>query len=160
MKEIPLTKGKVALVDDDVFEFLNQWKWFYSKGPEDRTGYAIRFDKNGKHNKSISMHRVIMNTPPNLEVDHRDRDGCNNQRLNMRNCSHFQNVRNRSIQKDNSSGYKGVSWDKKCKKWRVQIRIDGRKVWLGLFSSIQDASRIYDQAAIRFHGEFANINGA
>ena len=158
MKEIPLTQGKVALVDDDMYEYLNQWKWHYFKVPGAKTGYARRIDKHDGHNKSIRMHRVIMNTPPWFEVDHRDHNGCNNQRYNMRNCTQSQNARNRSIQKNNSSGYKGVNWDKKSKKWKAQIRIDGQKRYLGLFTSILDASCAYDEAANKHYGEFACIN--
>lgn len=157
MKEITLTQGKVALVDDDVFEYLNQWKWHYQK--VEKTGYAIRSEGPKHHQRFILMHRVIMNTPSDQEVDHADHEGCNNQRYNMRNCTHASNMQNRTKQIGNTSGYKGVYFYKRDKKWVASISLNDNIVYLGRFTTPEDAARAYDKAALEHYGEFALLNG-
>ncbi len=157
MKQIPLTQGKVALVDDDIYEYLMQWKWYahFAKGK----WYARR--KGGKwlFQKTIRMHRVIMNvTDPKILVDHRNGDGLNNQSENLRICTYTQNSHNASKHADNTSGYKGVSWHKATGKFQAQIRVNGEKLHLGLFSTAEEASDAYDEAAKKHHGEFAKTN--
>lgn len=151
MKQIPLTQGKIALVDDGDYEWLTQWKWRYSK-----SGYAIR--SIWPECKTILMHRAIMNTPEGFEVDHIDHDGCNNQRSNLRNCSHAENTKNHLKHKNNKSGYNGVFWDKKNERWETRIRVDGRRIHLGRFESLEDAAKAFDKAALKYYGEFARLN--
>jgi len=160
MKEILLTQGKVAKVDDEDFEYLNQWKWqaVNSKG----SWYASRNKRIGlrifdKH-IVIQMHREIMKTPDDMETDHRDNDGLNNQRHNLRNCIHIQNGKNRKKNKNNTSGYKGVSWDKRDNKWRANIKVSYRTISLGFFLTPEQAAHAYDEAAKKYHGKFANLN--
>ncbi len=156
MKEIQLTKGKVAIVDDADYEWLNQWKWHAGSGRG--TIYALR--KSGKRPfmKTICMHRLIMNTPNGMEVDHINMNGLDNRRKNLRNCTRIQNARNVKILSTNHSGYKGVSWSKFANKWSAYINIDGKKSHLGYFCIVQDAARAYDKAAKEFFGEFARTN--
>ena len=126
-KIIPLTQGKEAIVDDEDFEYLNQWKWFYTSD-----GY---------------------------EIDHKNRNRLDNRRENLRICTHSQNMANRRRSKNNTSGYKGVSWDTVHKGWHSQI--GGRKIngkTLGLFDIPEDAARAYDEAAKKLYGEFAILN--
>jgi hypothetical protein len=157
MKEIKLTRGKVALVDDEDYERLNQWKWYYHQ--VGLTGYANRKDDNSPK-KHISMHRAIMNTPDGLTVDHKDGNGCNNQKYNMRNCTTGQNSKNRKRCSTNKSGFIGVFWSPRFGgKWRTVIQVNKRKIYLGFFYSRILAAREYDRAAIKFNGEFARING-
>ena len=154
MKEIQLTQGKAALVDDEDFEWLNQWKWCAHKS-DSGVFYARR---RGDGNKTIHMHRVIMDTPDNLECDHKDNNGLNCQRYNLRNCTRGQNNSNRRKTKKNTSGFKGVSWQKSRNKWRVQLQINGVKKFFGLFDRLDEAANAYDEAAKENHKEFSNVN--
>ena len=156
MKEIQLTQEKVALVDDDDFEWLNQWKWY--AGKTRNTYYAIRnspIDENGKQIK-IYMHREIMNTPKEVLTDHKDRDGLNNQKHNIRLCTYSQNGANRKSY--GVSKYLGVCWDKQSNKWIVRIETDNKSTYLGCFKIEKDAAMAYNEAAKKQHGEFANLN--
>ena len=114
MREILLTKGKVALVDDDIFEKLNQYKWQYHG-----KGYAIRSVTEHGKNRGILMHREILKTPEGMETDHRNGNKLDNQRCNLRVCTAVQNRRNRAATKSNTSGYKCVYWDKRRKNWQA-----------------------------------------
>lgn len=160
MKEIKLTQGKVAVVDDDMFDYLNQWKWHYYKPKRGKTGYAERStgNRSGQHT-TIRMHRVIMNTPSGQQVDHKDHNGCHNWRDNMRNCTNSENSKNQSPKKG-SSLYKGVSWYQPRHKWAVQITVNYKKIFVGYYSTQEAAARAYDEAARKYHGEFAHLNGA
>lgn len=156
-KEIKLTQGKVAIVDDELFEWLNQWKWCYQRNSNAKyTGYATRHKSNPS--KTEYMHRVIMNPPKGMDIDHIDGDGLNNQRNNLRICTHAQNGMNRSKNKNNSSGFKGVFWDEITRKWRAIIDRNDKHIHLGRFSDIEDAAKAYDKAARELYGEFAYQN--
>ena len=153
MREIPLSRGLVALVDDEDFERLSKFKWYASPA------YAVRNgkDADGKA-MQIRMHREILNAKPDQEVDHVNRNGFDNRRENLRLCSHAENVRNRSSYKNNSSGFKGVSFHKGTGKWQARIRIDERLQHLGVHATAEEAARAYDAAAIEIHGKFASLN--
>jgi hypothetical protein len=157
MKEIPLTKGYVALVDDEDYEWLSQWKWTARKANHAYTAYATRWSslKDGPRHL-ISMHRLIMGDPPGRQVDHWDTDGCNNQRGNLRVATRTQNNANRRKQAS-SSQYKGVSRRKDCARWVACI--GKSRTCLGYFPSEIDAARAYDVAAKEMYGEFALTNG-
>ena len=157
MKEIQLTQGKVALVDDEDFEYLNQWKWFANnmKG----NFYAVRAITVSKcKQKSISMHRLIMKPEKENVIDHLDGNSLNNQKNNLRICTHAENMRNSKIYSNNTSGFKGVYWHKQTAKWMAYIRINNKQLHLGLFIDPKEAARAYNAAAIKHHGEFANLN--
>jgi hypothetical protein len=147
-------QGKIALVDDEDFEWLSQWKWRYMKAKN--TGYATRSGLLEK--KTILMHRIIMNIPDGYEVDHFDHDGCNNQKYNLRNCTHIENLENQGKHKNNTSGYKGIWWDERNQKWGVQIRIKGKRLFLGRFDTPEIAAHEYDKAARQYLGEYAQLN--
>jgi hypothetical protein len=156
MKEIKLTQGKVALVDDDDFERLNQFKWHASK--EGNNFYAKRTPCVNKIKKVIIMHREIINALPGEDVDHKDGNSLNNLRENLRLCNQAENVRNSKIRKDNISGYRGVSLFTKRNKFQAIIHFKKKSFWLGYFSSPIDAAIAYNQAAIQHFGEFARLN--
>jgi len=153
-KTIALTQGKVALVDDEDCEWLNAWKWAY--WPEKYTGYAgRRIYQKDKSRKRIRMHRVILNPPPNMEIDHINGNGLDNRRCNLRICTHSQNLANQRKCRGTSQ-YKGVCWDKG--RWRAQVSSAGQNIHLGYFKIEMDAAIAYNQAAQRLHGEYARLN--
>lgn len=156
MKEIQLTQGKVAIVDDEDFEELSKHKWCARRSR--KTFYAGRNvrDKNGKR-YTVLMHRIIMKTIDGLETDHTNGDGLDNTRANLRVCTRSQNARNRGKQRDNTSGFKGVFFKNARGKWRAQIRVGGKQTNLGDYSTAEDAYRAYCDACIKFHGDFANV---
>jgi len=153
MKEIRLTQNKVALVDDEDFDYLNQFKWYALKSRN--TFYAQRTKViNGKE-CTLKMHRVIMQTPNNLEVDYIDHNGLNCQKSNMRNCTFAENRRNRCAW--GFSKYLGVTKIKK-NKYIARIRTNGKLIHLGCFDSEKDAAYAYDLMANELFGQFANLN--
>jgi hypothetical protein len=160
MKEIQLTQGKVALVDDEDFEYLNQWRWCL-RGTGNGKFYAIRgFRKSKKCNVtcSISMHRQLMKPEKGYVIDHLDGNTLNNQKNNLRICTQSQNIANSKISILNTSGYKGVRYNKQNKRYYAVITFNRRAISLGGYIDIIDAARAYNKAAIKFHGEFANLN--
>jgi len=155
-KHIGLTQGKFAIVDDADYEWLSQHKWYAAQGSS--TYYARRMLYGKAEQKEIRMHRAILKPPPGMESDHINGDGLDNRRCNLRTVTRSQNSMNRRNQMNCSSRHKGVSWDSRDCKWRVQIKIDGRGQRLGYFDDEQEAARIYNQAAKRLFGEFARLN--
>lgn len=151
MKEIKLTQDKVALVDDEDYEQLIQYKWQYFKSRDKE--YASRVDKN---RSKILMHRQIMKTPKGLDCDHEDGNGLNNQRYNLRNCTRRQNLMNKRSDKNTTSKYKGVS--KHYKKWIAHIKVNSKVLHLGSFTYEDDAALAYNWAAKKHFGEFAKLN--
>lgn len=159
MKEIPLTKGCVALVDDEDFEWLSQWKWYAHRGCGSGP-WAERNSSpkdNGKRSP-VLMHRQIMNAPLDRDVDHRDHCMLNNQKANLRVCTTAQNMANSRKSKGCSSRFKGVCWAKGHKKWRARIGVDGRLKHLGYFDEEVEAALAYNKEAIKTWKEFALPN--
>lgn len=158
MIEINLTQGKVALIDDADWDLVSGFKWCAWKGPRNNTWYAVtdgmRCD--GSIGR-IYMHRLILGlTDTKIQSDHRDGNGLNNRRENLRACSDGQNKRNRCVQANNTSGFKGVSWHKQREKWRAVIEINYKQKHLGLFTTPEAAHAAYCAAASELHGDFAN----
>lgn len=156
-KEIPLTQGKVALVDAEDYDWLNQWKWYASK-QKNGSFYAMRRIKENGKRFPVLMHRIIIKTPKNMETDHINRNGLDNRKYNLRICTNSQNQMNRGKPKNNKSGYKGVYWNKKDKRWRAEIMVNQHLNFLGNFSMKEDAALAYNKAAIKHYGEFAYQN--
>lgn len=155
MKEIPLTQGKVAIVDDEDYEALTKWKWCYHKNPRNNSGYAVGNSRNQDGKRiTIRMHRVILDTPPGYETDHVNGNGLDNRKDNLRVATHSQNKWNTDKPADNTSGYKGVSWDKRKEKWQAQVRFNNKYIHLGRFKKKLEAAIAYNKAAIKYHGEF------
>lgn len=152
MKEIQLTQGKITLVDDEDYERVSQYKWFAHKE-------NIRFYAWGRINKKIiKLHRFIMNIHnPKILVDHINGNGLDNRKENLRFCSASQNNFNRKPIK-NISGYKGVRKELKSKNWSARIYMNYKEKYLGSFITKEDAAKAYNEAAIKYFGEFANLN--
>lgn len=151
MMTIKLTQGKVAFIDDCDFQEISAYKWHALT--DGYNWYAAR----KRDGKQFRMHNQLMVPPVGCFVDHLDGNGLNNQRRNMRVCSHAQNMANTKKKKNNKSGFKGVCWKKKNKKWVSQIK-SGRVIHLGLFTDKIEAAMAYDEAALRIHGPFALTN--
>jgi hypothetical protein len=148
MKMIKLTKGAVAIVDDDVFEWASKFRWYYCKQ------YAMRTVKTKKGKHTVLLHREIMKTPEGMDTDHINGNKIDCRRENLRVCTHQENSRNQKIRKNNTSGFKGVYFNKKAKKYQSYIHINYKAIYLGLFSTALEASKAYELAAINHFGEF------
>ncbi len=158
VKEIRLTRGFVALVDSEDFDRISGFKWYASSSIKQEP-YAIRSVYEGGSYKHVHMHREIMNAPHGLVVDHKNHNSLDNRKSNLRLATTRENTHNQRKPKDNTSGFKGVYWDKRKKKWRARLINDGRFVELGYFLDIEKAAKAYDEAAKKYHGLFAHING-
>lgn len=104
------------------------------------------------------MHREVMKVTKGQFIDHKNGNGLDNQKSNLRLCSNQENSRNQRLKVSNTSGYKGVSWSKQLNNWAVQIRINGKKVHGGYFLDKEEAAKKYNELAKQYHGEFANLN--
>jgi hypothetical protein len=157
MKEIKLTQGKVALVDDEDYEYLNQFKWFTNNiNGYFYAGRQITVSKNKQ--TIIYMHRIIMKPEKGTVIDHLDGNTLNNQKNNLRICTHAENMRNSKINKNNKSGYKGVVYQINSNNYKAQIKFNNKTINIGSYIDPIDAARAYNAAALKYHGEFANLN--
>ena len=147
-----------VLVDDADYESLNKWKWMGLRPKRSKTMYAVRYKKRSSDSRAVVMHRFLMNPSLEIEIDHHDGNGLNNQRYNLRLCSHSQNCANRPPRRDNFCGFKGVHWELGKCKWVARIGIDGKTRTLGRFTCIVEAAKRYDKAAKARYGEFAWLN--
>lgn len=163
MKGIKLSRNLVALVDDEDFEYLNQFKW--SVNSSNNAFYAVRCVpapekgkyKNGKtKRKKLRMHNVILNPPKGYEIDHINNNSLDNRKSNLRIAYRGQNTCNRRAVVNTTSNFKGVSL--RGIKWRAQIQIGNKKFYLGDFASEKIAAIAYNEAALRLHGIFAVLN--
>lgn len=149
---IKLTQGKVAIVDDEDFEVLAQYKWSVDKT---RNGfYAVRV----KSKKKIYMHRQIVDAQKGVLVDHVNHNGLDNQRSNLRLCTYIQNSQNMKTLRGGSSKFKGVSWASREEKWLATYQLSGKKKYIGYFEKEEDAAMAYDIAVTEDFGEFALTN--
>lgn len=141
------------MVDDGDFDSLSKFKWSFSDG------YAARVERGRRGGKQIKMHRQITNASIGVLVDHRDTNGLNNQRYNLRLATQAQNLRNRGKNINNTTGFKGVTFCKTTGRFRAQIKVDYKMIHLGRFSKVEDAAKAYAAAAAKLHGEFHRIKG-
>jgi len=157
MKEIPLSQGLVALVDDDMFEELSKYNWHASK--HRNTFYAIRnLEIYPGLRTTVKMHRQVKRALTGELIDHWNGNGLDNQLGNLRVASSSQNSANkRMLEKGRKSRYKGVSWHKQHGKWYACI-FNKKQIFLGLHTDEVEAARAYDRKAIELFGEFAQTN--
>lgn len=160
MKEITLTKGYVALVDDEDYEWLNQYKWHADVRKNTKNVYAKRTTWVNRKVGGVLMHRQILGIldKPEIEGEHKDRNGLNNQRENIRQATRSQNLWNTSSAKNATSKYLGVYWYKTRSQWKSEIMKDRKRKCLGYYQHESDAAMAYNTAAKELHGEFANLN--
>lgn len=159
MKEILLTQGMTAVIDDEDYDFINQWKWHAFKSLNGKF-YACRnspFDPEGRRTH-IFMHRVLADTPDGFDTDHINGNPLDNRRNNLRVANRAQNMWNRAPNKKGSSPHKGVHWHKQHKKWCVSIQVNKRRMHLGLFDSEIEAAEVYASKAATEFGEFNRRN--
>lgn len=152
MKKITLTQGKYALVSDKDFKYLNQFKWYYKKKKTERTGYAAR--KHPSSNNTVFMHQLILKAK---NVDHKDGDGLNNQRHNIRIATKSQNQWNRGKSKNNTTGFKGVSTlsGNRRKKFFASLQVNYEYKYIGAFETALEAHEAYIKEVKKYHGRFA-----
>ncbi len=160
IKFIPLTKGQFAIVDAEDFEALNKFKWYYRPGQR-KDGYAVRsiwLDWRKGKLLTFRLHREIIGAKAGELVDHINGDTLDCRKSNLRICSHAQNMKNQAKRVTNLSGYKGVTWNKRFKKFQARIGSNGKYRSLGYYMDPKEAALAYDNAAEKYHGEFARKN--
>jgi hypothetical protein len=153
MREIPLDKGFHAIVDDEDYEEVSKYHWW------ENSGYAVRKIKTPSGWKVIRMHRWLMGlqTGDRREVDHINGNKLDNRRsTNLRICTHAENMKNYGRPASNTSGFKGVNFEPRWNRWRARIKVNGKRIFLGEFSTPEAAHEAYKQAAEKHHGEFSN----
>jgi hypothetical protein len=148
VRMVALGDGCYAYVDAADYEWLNQWHWYLD------SGYAARHEKG----KTILMHRLIMQPPEGMLVDHVDGNRANNCRVNLRVCTRLENTRNRRAHGDSASRFKGVRRCKRTGRWYARLCFRGQRMWLGYFDSEVEAARAYDRQAVELFGAFARPN--
>ena len=150
---VTLTKGAVAVIDADDVDMVSGWNWQLGGGGR---GYAVRHTVVDGKERNVLMHRVIAGTPDGFDTDHIDGDGLNNRRSNLRVVTTTQNTCNRRRSVSNTSGYKGVSFNRRLNKYTASIKLNGRQKHLGVFSTAEEAHARYCGEAQALHGQYSN----
>ncbi len=150
-QQIPLTQGQFALVDDADYDWLSPFRWYLAS-----SGYAVHFTTVNGQRKSVFMHRLVMNAPRGLHVDHLNQDRLDNRRANLRFATPSQNQAHRHRPSTNTSGYKGVTGAPGH--WQVRLWVNKRRLHLGYYANLETAALLYDAAARRFYLDFATVN--
>ena len=189
--EISLSQGKRAIIDSEDYEKIKGFSWCYSgngyaqahgriEGEKIITPLGnsiiakIRRPKKGKRfligtavylksqkEKTVLMHRFIINAPKDMEIDHINGNGLDNRKSNLRICTRSQNAANHKLLSSNKSGYTGVHYantEKRRKRWVASLRANGKKKIIGRFYTREEAAIVYNEAAIKYHGKFARLN--
>ncbi|OPY76757.1 MAG: AP2 domain protein [Syntrophorhabdus sp. PtaU1.Bin153] len=159
MIEIPLSRGKIALIDDEDYALISPYKWWASKDRSGKLWYATTTLKIQEKWGHMKMHRLILGAPLSMDVDHCNHDGLDNRRQNLRICSRTENNRNQRPLRGGTSIFKGVHFSRDTGSWAAQIsKGGGPATHLGLFATEVEAAEAYNRAAVEFYGEFAEIN--
>ena len=150
-----------VLVDEEDWDLVNQYKWHIWGRDSRNPLYALTKipapeTKSGK--KDLPMHRLIMNAPKGMQVDHINHNGLDNRKQNLRICTPGQNQQNQGKTRSNTSGFKGVSYFKITGKWRAAIRINKKETHIGYYDTPEEAAMAYDANANHYHGEYACLN--
>jgi hypothetical protein len=155
---VPLTRGQVAIVDLDDFTWVSQWNWSALWIPSKHGFYAVRSAVIEGKKRCLYLHRELLQCSPDEYTDHRDGNSLDCRRSNIRRCRPIDNTRNRGVQTVNTSGLKGVSFDRFRNKWKSRINVDGKEIFLGRFANSMDAAIAYNNAAREYYGDFAWLN--
>ena len=147
MKKIDLGNGHFAKVDDDFYEKYNHLNWRYEKHHSGNGGYAVT---------TVKLHRLVTGAERGEEIDHLNRDKLDNRKENLRRVSSSENRQNRRPDKRNSSGYRGVHFQRN--RWVARLAKDGKRIWLGAYATKEEAAKAYDKAAKELYGEKAYLN--
>jgi hypothetical protein len=156
-KEIKLTQGQVAIVDDEDFERVNKYKWYAYYDKRGKTWYSRRHVKN-THNSTISMHRFIMNDPKGFQVDHKNHNTLDNRKENLRKCTHQENCFNRRKQSNCTTEFIGVSFCKDRQKYLAAVEYNGKTIRLGYYTNPIDAAAVRDKKVKEVFKEYAVPN--
>jgi len=151
MKILKLNKG-IVKVDDEDFDLISRYHWYNNHG------YALNETVTDGKKVRLRMHRLILGKNAGKYTDHINGDKLDNQKHNLRACSNAQNMRNIPPKRQNSSGFKGVTWQKDCSRWKAQIKVDYKNIHIGIFKDKIDAARAYNNAAKIYFGEYAWLN--
>ncbi len=163
-RELPLSRGYVAILDASDFELVDQWSWYASVKLDRKTGeiyavYAAREIRVDGKRTSLYLHRFLMGvTDRNVQVDHENHDTLDYRRSNLRIATQTQNMGNTRKTKNNKSGFKGVHWNKQAGKYAVEIGFNYKNIYLGLFVDPVEGAKAYDVKALELFGEFACLN--
>lgn len=153
---VPLTRGYEAVIDATDAYLVAGRNWSAATTPRRKAVYAVRVEvQEDGRSKMLLLHRVISGAADDQHTDHKDGDGLNNRRSNLRTCTQAENNRNMGLRADNTSGFKGVFFNKPTKVWRSEIAVSGRRIYLGQFATAELANAAYQKAAAEFHGDFA-----
>lgn len=155
---LQLPTGEWVYYNEEDVELIEAHRWRRNRSSRDKTSYAYADIRKSGRRITVKMHRLILNAPPGVQVDHVDGNGLNNVRSNIRLATPSQNTGNRRLSVCNTTGYKGVSWDKGTGKWRARIKLNDKERHLGLFNDPWEAAQAYNHAALEQWGEFAYLN--
>ena len=159
MKELVLSQGRTALLDEFDYERVSRWKW--TAASIGSNWYALRVMRGKGKSKTVYLHRHLLNPPKGYLVDHINGSSLDNRRKNLRICSVAQNAKNRGIDRRNTSGYKGVTRINDTRRknvWKAQLATKDKLFYLGCFASPVEAARMYNMKAKEIFGEFARLN--
>lgn len=148
-----LADGTEATIDAEDAELVGQYNWCLNSDGYVVTNLPLG---NGK-SRTLRLHRLVVGDPEGKSVDHRNNDPRMNQKSLLRPATHAENMKNSKMRDDNTSGHKGASWHRAKEKWQAQIQHEGKKIHLGYFTDIEEATKAYREAALKYHGEFANF---
>lgn len=147
-------KGFMALIDDEDFEKISKYKWHISDVT--KNGRNTMYAHTTINGNKVSMHRLIIYTRVGLLVDHKNGNGLDNRKENLRICTRSQNLMNRDATRKNIYGYKGV--ESNNGRFSARIKVDGKRHYLGTFATPKEAAVAYNEGALKYHGEFAKLN--
>ena len=155
---VPLTQGYTAIIDAADAGLVGQWSWYAITWPNRPTYAARKVNKSDGAQSILRLHKFIFNPMSEIQIDHINGNGLDNRRANLRTATDSENQRNRGAQKNSTSGFKGVSLEKKGGKWRAKINVNKKVHHLGYHDTPEIAYAVYCEAAKKHHGEFANVD--